>query len=154
MSPSPYLRAKTGPVSDTLCFLAVFRIPDDGLSPEGQRFWEWMCISRSRTLADSGNLLLNGKEATVFSRRNDWATGRTNQQTRFDSVEIFSCVTCGPTQPPVENGTRDCFPWLKRYRRETHLHLSASLWIVEFYFHSRIRLHGVMFTSFSSVHFL
>jgi hypothetical protein len=35
MPPSPHVKMETDPVSETLCFL-VFRIPDDGPSPEAQ----------------------------------------------------------------------------------------------------------------------
>jgi hypothetical protein len=39
VSSSPHLRTETSSVSETLCFL-VFRIPDDGQSPETQWFWD------------------------------------------------------------------------------------------------------------------
>jgi hypothetical protein len=38
ISPSLHMRRETDPVSETMCFL-VFRIPDDGRSPQTQYFW-------------------------------------------------------------------------------------------------------------------
>jgi hypothetical protein len=41
----PHLRTEIDPVSEALCFL-VFRIPDDGRSPETQWFWVLYIIAR------------------------------------------------------------------------------------------------------------